>query len=141
MANKKFISIGIIFLIISFFLIYFINIGVFGDFGGTGSSSVYNIKCTAVVNNPAIGEASITENSISCIKSKRLFCGSPLSIISSSYSLKLVAGESSKSEFFTLVSGQKSISVSACTKENINSVTLYLFNKDDLKDTKVINVG
>ena len=128
---------GIILLVAPFGYSYFKGDGLGGVW-----QSVYSIKCDIRVSNPIVGTADI--DSATCTKSKKLFCGSPLSIFSSDYNIKLTAGTSSKVEYFTLVGvpslGAKSVSIDVCTKEDVNSVKLELFNKENLKDTQNVQV-
>lgn len=135
--NNTLLILGIILLISPFAYSYFTGNGATGGLG----QSVYSIKCDVRVSNPIIGTADI--DSATCVKSKKLFCGSPLSlsVISSNYNIKLTAGSSSKEEHFDLfATTDKLVSTTVCTKEDVGQVKIELFNKDDLKDTENANV-
>lgn len=103
----------------------------------------YSISCDVRVSNPVLGTADI--DSASCEKTTKLFCGSPLSIATSDYNLKIIAGSAFKQEYFTLVGAPgfnaKSVDITVCSKEDVSSITLELFNKEDLKDSQEVSVS
>lgn len=131
--NNLILILGII-LLISPFAYTFISKG------DTPFGNSYSVECSVKAENPLIGSPRIKD--VTCQKTQETFCGSPFSIISGEFKLKLRAGTSTKTESFTLseLGTDKTIIISVCSKEDVDKVTLELIKDNVLKDIEEVNV-